>query len=64
MTDDFVNGTGIIPDGDPATGDEFDPNAVISDDFLDDEAGLDDEVALTNDKEEEDDSGFFGDEDE
>lgn len=36
MSDDFVVG-GIIPDEDTSEDDEFDPNAVESDDFLDDE---------------------------
>jgi len=37
MTDDFVSGTGIIPDKDTADDADFDPDSVDSDDFLDDE---------------------------
>ncbi len=61
MTDDFVT-DGILPDESTSDDDEFDPDALGSDDFLDDveeelDAAIDplDEVLpLVDDEEEED----------
>ncbi len=61
MSDDYVTGVGIIAD-DTTTSDDgdFDPNAVDSDDFLDDEK----DALLEGEDAEEPAAGYFDDEDE
>lgn len=67
MSDDFVAG-GIIPDEETSEDDEFDPNAISSDDFLDDEDDLLEEEdpdadlsteALADEEDSEDESTYF-----